>query len=310
MLAFRPLEVLGSIHPQQGGDRVIRRAIEQQHAPAQGLCRDASAADRVPRVMLAIAKSALSVLPGLPPVHRGKADQKGLGRKSPHERNKALFRPLRPQLQRMLLGPVVIEPRGWREALECVDQQISFGGMQVSARRVRSKRPADLAGLLPRRNGERIFEKARKGENGDRSACDCSRAIQVFVGRRGRRVAGFQARQGNERGALVASKRIRLIRPIHVAERARIAEKMMFRLLVVLHDRLQRIERLCSAGTIFRHRIHSSPHSGLPSSAPNEENIRFKLRLTRVSALALASTEWYRYEGKTSSVPFLTFTTT
>src|SRR6266705_2349229 len=56
------------------------------------------------------------------------------------------------------------------------------------------------------------------------------------------------------------------------------------------------------------HRIHSSPHSGLPRSA--EENIRFKLRLTRVSALALASTEWYRYEGKTSSVPFLTRTTT
>ena len=260
--------------------------------------------------MLAIAKSPLPVLPGLPPVHGRKADQKGLGRKFPHERNKALFRQLHPQLQCMLLGPVVIKPRGWREARECVDQQISFGGMQVSARRVRSKRPADFAGLLPCRNGQRISEEARKGANADRRACDCSRAIQVFVERRERCVVGFEARQGNEPGALVASKRIRLIRPIHVAERARIAEKMMFRLLVVLHDRLQRIECFGSAGTIFRHRIHSSPHSGLPRSAAIEENIRFKLRLTRVSALALASTEWTRYEGKTSSVPFLTRTTT
>ena len=260
--------------------------------------------------MLAITKSPLPVLPGLPPVHRGKAEEKGLGRKSPHERSKALFRQLHPQLQRMLLGPVVIEPRGWREARERVDQQISFGGMQISARRVRSQRPADFAGLLPCRNGQRISEEARKGANGDRRACDCSRAIQVFVERRERCVVGFEARQGNERGALVASKRIRLIRPIHVAERARVAEKMMLRLLVVLHHRLQRIECFGSAGTIFRHRIHSSPHSGLPRSAAIEENIRFKPRLTRVSALALASTEWTRYEGKTSSVPFLTRTTT
>src|ERR1041385_898675 len=182
--------------------------------------------------------------------------------------------------------------------------------MQVSARRVGAQRPADVAGLLPRRNGERISEEARKGANGDRSARDRSRAIQVCVERRERCVAGLEARQGNEPGALVASKRIRLIRPIHVAERTRIAEKMMLRLLVVLYDRSQGMERFCSAGPIFRHRIHSSPHSGLLKPAAIEENIRFKLRLTRVSALALASTEWYRYEGKTSSVPFLTRTTT
>src|SRR6266571_4933946 len=66
--------------------------------------------------------------------------------------------------------------------------------------------------------------------------------------------------------------------------------------------------RFSSAGTIFRRRIHSSPHKGLLKAA--EENIKLKLTLTRLSPLALASTECCRYEGKTSSVPFLTLTTT
>src|SRR5437667_540981 len=52
------------------------------------------------------------------------------------------------------------------------------------------------------------------------------------------------------------------------------------------------------------HRIHSSPHKGLLKAA--EENIKLKLTLTRLSPPALASTECCRYEGKTSSVPFLT----
>jgi hypothetical protein len=46
----------------------------------------------------------------------------------------------------------------------------------------------------------------------------------------------------------------------------------------------------------------------LLNAAVNVANIRLKLRLTRVSPLALASTEWYRYEGKTSSVPSFTRT--
>ena len=60
--------------------------------------------------------------------------------------------------------------------------------------------------------------------------------------------------------------------------------------------------------TIFRRRIHSSPHKGLLKAA--EENIKLKLTLTRLPPPALASTECCRYEGKTSSVPFLTLTTT
>jgi len=69
VLPLRVLEIFGSISPQQGGHRVICQAFQQQHAPTQRLGRNAGAADRVPGVMLAVAKGALPVLPGLPPVH-------------------------------------------------------------------------------------------------------------------------------------------------------------------------------------------------------------------------------------------------
>ena len=55
VLALRSLEVPGSIDSRQGGHRVIRYAVEQQHAPARRPGRDARAADRVADVVLAVA---------------------------------------------------------------------------------------------------------------------------------------------------------------------------------------------------------------------------------------------------------------
>ena len=194
MFPFRPLEILGSIYPQQSGNRVIRRAVQQQHAPTEGLGCNASAADRMSHVMLTVAKGSLAVLPRFPPVHRGKADKKSLGRKFLHQRIKAFLRPLRSQLQRMLLGRIVIKTGEWRKAWDLVNEQIAFGRMQVAARRVRSKRPAQLTGLLPCRNGQRIFKKARKRTDGNRSDNDWPTAIQVFVERGEGRIVRSQQR--------------------------------------------------------------------------------------------------------------------
>ena len=133
MLPFCAFEILGSICAQQGGQRVVRQTVQKQRAPAQGLRRDASAADRVPHVVLAVAKGSLSVLPGLPPVHRGKADKEGVGGEPLQERIEAFRRHLCPQLQRMLHGRVVIKTWGWRKARDFADEQIAFRGMQVAA---------------------------------------------------------------------------------------------------------------------------------------------------------------------------------
>ena len=83
--------------------------------------------------------------------------------------------------------------------------------MQVTARRIASKRPADVTGLLPGGDGQRILKQARQAANGERRPRDGAGAIQVFVQRRARRVCRFQKRQSKERRSLVASKRIGLI---------------------------------------------------------------------------------------------------
>jgi hypothetical protein len=95
VLPLRPGKILVSIDPQQGGRRSVVHAVQQQHVPTQRLGRNASAADCVPYVMLAVAKGPLAVLPRLPPVHRGKADQESVRRESEQQRREALFRQLR-----------------------------------------------------------------------------------------------------------------------------------------------------------------------------------------------------------------------
>jgi len=189
--------------------------------------------------MLTVAKGPLAVLPRLPPMDGRKGDKEGAGWKFSHQRIDGRLRQLRPQLQRVLLGRIVIDTRQRRQFCDFVNQQIAFGGMQVAARRVGSKRPAQLTGLLPRRNGQCVFEKARQRSEGDRGADAGLTTIQVLVERRDGRVVRCQARQGTKRRSRVASKRIRLIRPVHVTERARVAKEMMLRLLVVAHDHVQ-----------------------------------------------------------------------
>src|SRR5882762_7357220 len=74
-----------------------------------------------------------------------------------------------------------------------------------------------------------------------------------------RRVLGSQARQGNERRSPVASKRVGLIRPVHVAERASVAAKMVFRLLVVAHHHFQDTDRVRTKRMVFlRPAVHES----------------------------------------------------
>src|SRR5438105_8223571 len=104
-----------------------------------------------------------------------------MGRKPSHQSSKALSWDLCSQLKRMFFGRIVVETGERGKARHLVNEQIAFGGMEVAARWIASERPADLAGLLPGRNSQGILKEARQGANGDRSARDASRTIQILV---------------------------------------------------------------------------------------------------------------------------------
>ena len=79
--------------------------------PAERSGCDAQAADRVPDVVLAVAKGAFPVFPRLAPDDRGKSEEESSVRKSFEQVLEAVVRPACPQLQRMLPGGVVMEGR-------------------------------------------------------------------------------------------------------------------------------------------------------------------------------------------------------
>ena len=86
VLALGTREVLGPVQSEQVFDRLVRQAVQQRRAPAQGRGSDPQCADRVSHVMLAIAKRALAVLPRLTPMDRRKADEQRVRWELAHQR--------------------------------------------------------------------------------------------------------------------------------------------------------------------------------------------------------------------------------
>ena len=85
VFAFSSVEIIGPVQTEERRDGVVRQSLQEHHAPSQRRGRDADRADRMSGVMLAIAKGALPVFPGFPPVHRREPDQKGMRGKLLHE---------------------------------------------------------------------------------------------------------------------------------------------------------------------------------------------------------------------------------
>ena len=97
------------------------------------------------------------------------------------------------------------------------DQDVALGGMQVAARRIRAQRPARAAGLLPRRERERVLEQARQRPEVERRARHRAALVQALVGGRDRLLIRREDRQPRERRALEAPEGIRLVRPVELA---------------------------------------------------------------------------------------------
>src|SRR5437667_5718465 len=87
-------EALWLGQPQHGGNGRIRNLCDQPGRPAQRGSRISHGGDGMAGIVLAVAKGALAVLPGLAPMNRRQAHEKGSWR----ERLRELLR--RPTFQR------------------------------------------------------------------------------------------------------------------------------------------------------------------------------------------------------------------
>jgi hypothetical protein len=206
----------------------------QHHcAPAQCRGSDPDRAERVSRVMLAIAECALAVFPCLPPVNGGQPEQKGLWRKLMHQPREPHGGAVRAPFECVHRWRIVVKARRVGKPRERADQQVALGGMKVSARRVAAQRPARAARLLPGRERERVFEQPRKRARRDRRARHGGRTKQVLIRWRERLPVGAESRQAYQRRALVAAKRIGLVHPIQRTGPERVAVEVVLGSLVI-----------------------------------------------------------------------------
>src|SRR5207344_1395129 len=111
-------------------------ALEQLRVPAEPRGRDDESAHGVADVMVAVAKGPLTILPGLAPMDRGEPDEQASWSKLTGERGPGLVGQLRAPFERVLVRRVVIDAGLGMKTLDGPGDEITFGGMEVAARRV------------------------------------------------------------------------------------------------------------------------------------------------------------------------------
>ena len=157
----------------------------------------------------------------------------------------------------VLVRRVVIDGRSGIEAVDRPGDKISFGRMQRAAGRIDPQRPRRRARhLLPGGQGQGVIEQPadRVPVHG---LCFGSAGPEQGV------VSGLLAQGGSSsrqlRRTVKTAERIRLRRPVQIAQRTRGAIEMMLRPLVVLQHGLQRI---------CRHTLGSNGASARPEQLP------------------------------------------
>src|SRR6185369_11220535 len=120
-----------------------------------------------------------------------------------------------------------------------IDEEIALGGMQVAARRIHAQRPARAAGLLPRRERERVLEEARQRAQVARYARHRAGRVEAVVWRRAGLVVRREEWQPRDRGAFEAAEGIGLVGPVQLPRAGREAGEVVLRALGVAHDFLK-----------------------------------------------------------------------
>src|SRR5688572_25292414 len=160
------------------------------------------------RVVLAVAEGALAVLPRLAPVDGGESDEERARGQAACEKRIELGWAVGAALERVAARRVMEKSRRFAQLRNAIDEEIALGGMQVAARRIHAQRPARAARLLPRRERERVLEKARQRVQVERRARHRAGRVKAVVRRRAGLVVRREERQPRERRALEAAEGI------------------------------------------------------------------------------------------------------
>src|SRR5687768_5534653 len=137
LLALYPDEIRIAVEAENGGELFVGPSRQQGQLPAEQRRSHAQRADGMPGVVLAVTKRTLPVLPCLAPVNRRERDQKAWTQRRPG----GCFQH-RTSFERVLARRVVADVT--------IADDVGFGRMEITARRVDAQRPARLAILLPR----------------------------------------------------------------------------------------------------------------------------------------------------------------
>src|SRR5512132_1824995 len=110
MLRLGAREVVPPIEAKQCSGESVRRRWEYPQPPAEHSRGQAQAGDRVARVMLAVAERALTILPGLSPVHRRKPDARAAARNGGNYRRQHFAGEPAAALECMFVRQIMVDP--------------------------------------------------------------------------------------------------------------------------------------------------------------------------------------------------------
>ena len=125
-----------------------------------------------------------------------------------------------------------------RQRALAIDNRKNLGlrRVQVAARRIHSQRPARVSHGLPGRQRHRVVEQLRDRSVVDRPGSDELRRVALVE----EGSFALDASERFDRNTAVAAKRIRLVLPVEIAERASVTIEVVFRPLVIRERSLGR----------------------------------------------------------------------
>ncbi len=167
--------------PQNGGDGRIRNICDQPGRPTQRGGRISHRSDGMAGIVLAVAKGALAVLPGLAPMNLRQAHEKGSWRERPRELlRRSTFQNAAP-LQAVVPADVVID--AGIQARHLRKDCIAFRWVKVAAGRVAPQGPSTTLVLLPGRQSQGQLEQHRRAVPVQRQGRDDARSMEPGIGR-------------------------------------------------------------------------------------------------------------------------------
>src|SRR5678815_1908717 len=168
----------------------------------------------MPHVVLAVAEPPLAVLPGFPPEDGREAHQEGTLGKRARQRRPDRWDKFCTTFETVFPWSVMVDAGTLVKAIHRRQDRVSLRGVQVSARRIGPQRPPGPLSALPCGQGQSVAKEDRDRVDGQRGRLHALADVELPVRHLPTRL---RERKPNQGGAVVASERIRLRGPVHVA---------------------------------------------------------------------------------------------